>query len=61
MLKWEELQLGGVSNISVHRAKVPGGWLIMTRMIVGGAVVAGGIGITFYPDPLYIWNGSSLP
>lgn len=37
-----------------HRAKVPGGWLVMFNC--NGE--AGGL--TFYPDPGHAWDGSSL-
>jgi hypothetical protein len=37
------------SNLSVKRAKVPGGWL-----------VAIGTGVAFVPDPKHEWNGASL-
>ena len=37
----------------VHRAKVPGGWFVLTRM--GGAPQ----GIAFYPDPQHVWDGGS--
>jgi hypothetical protein len=40
----------------IHRAKVPGGWLVITR--VGGEVPQG---IAFYPDPEHKWNGGSVP
>lgn len=39
----------------VYRAKVPGGWLILTS---GGQ---GFSGLTFYPDPKHEWDGGSLP
>jgi hypothetical protein len=45
-LKFEPLDAGGYA---VARAKVPGGWLI-----------AGGTGVTFYPDPSHEWDGASL-
>ena len=40
----------------IHRTKVPGGWLVLTRL--GGSAPQG---ITFYPDPDHRWNGGSLP
>jgi len=40
----------------VHRAKVPGGWLVLTRP--GGSYPGG---MTFYPDPDHRWTGGSLP
>ncbi len=42
-----------VDHSPVHRAKVPGGWLV--RMDYTHAR-----SITFYPDPKHLWNGSSL-
>ena len=38
---------------SIRRAKVKGGWLVMTS----GRAEAG---ITFYPDPKHEWDGGSL-
>jgi len=37
----------------VKRAKVPGGWLVLV-------VTHNGSGLTFYPDPSHLWDGSSL-
>lgn len=34
------------------RAKVPGGWIIWIRSDMGG--------LTFYPDPQHVWDGTSL-
>jgi hypothetical protein len=34
----------------VHRAKIPGGWLVTIR----------DEGITFVPDPKHEWDGSSM-
>ena len=39
----------------VHRAKVLGGWFVLTR--IGGAAPQG---IAFYPDPQHAWNGGSV-
>lgn len=38
----------------VHRARVPGGWFVLTR-IEGGPPQ----GMTFYPDPQHRWDGGS--
>ena len=35
----------------VHRAKVPGGWLVL--------VIHNTSGLTFYPDPDHRWDGGS--
>jgi hypothetical protein len=35
------------------RAKVPGGWLV--NVIIAQV----GMGMTFYPDPDYAWDGNS--
>ncbi len=54
-LIWENLVIESITDIaSVQRAKVPGGWLVVTALITGG-------GMTFYPDPEHRWDGSSLP
>ena len=58
-LLWEELESarmgGGVFGLgwSIHRAKVPGGWLV--------GVMHNTSGLTFYPDPGHAWDGGSLP
>jgi hypothetical protein len=52
---WEDLASSGHGNLSMRRAKVPGGWLIYAS---DGYHHHGGL--TFYPDPDHRWNGSSL-
>lgn len=53
-LVWEELKSsradGGVFALQwdVHRAKVPGGWLVL--------VIHNATGLTFYPDPDHKWD-----
>jgi hypothetical protein len=50
MIQWEKLE----SDYGVaHRAKVPGGWLVVFGF--------SGDSVTFYPDPQHTWDGSSLP
>jgi hypothetical protein len=39
---------------AVHRAMVPGGWLV----VVSGN--SGASGVAFYPDPKHEWNGGTL-
>jgi len=57
-LVWEELKSsrkeGGILTIGwkVHRAKVPGGWLVL--------LIHNTNGLTFYPDPEHKWDGCSL-
>lgn len=56
-LLWEELNSsrgGGVFKLNweIHRAKVPGGWLVI--------VMHNTSGLTFYPDPEHTWDGGSL-
>lgn len=34
----------------INRLKVPGGWLVTIEKDRKA------VGITFYPDPLYLWN-----
>jgi hypothetical protein len=46
-LNFEKLSAGAYS---IARAKVPGGWLI----------VSGASCPAFYPDPEHAWNGESL-
>jgi hypothetical protein len=42
---------------SIHRAPVPGGWLVAVFYNSGHA---GGPAICFYPDPKHEWDGQSL-
>jgi len=62
VLKWETLetvrQEQGFMNSKymTERAKVPGGWLIISQFYVGGAH-----GLVFLPDPNHDWDGGSLP
>jgi len=51
MLRWEKVQSD--SQITVYRAKVPGGWLVFTYW---GSSYAGQ---TFLPDPKHEWDGTS--
>ena len=46
---------GRLTANEVHRARVPGGWLVL----VGHH--AGFHGVTFYPDPKHQWKGDTLP
>ncbi len=49
-LEWEPITS---NHGTIHRAKVPGGWLIIFEGFDKG-------GITFYPDPHHEWDGKSL-
>jgi len=61
LLKWETLNTkredGGIldSKYLTERAKVPGGWLVISQFHVGGAH-----GLAFLPDPKHDWDGGSL-
>ena len=46
-IRWERIEGGGLFNVSVHRARVPGGWLV-TRGKSGG--------MTYVPDPGWRWR-----
>ena len=46
-LEWEAIYSGGDED--VHRAMIPGGWLVL-HSAMGGAG-----GITFVPDPEHRW------
>jgi len=43
------------SDYLAERAKVPGGWLVISQFYVGGAH-----GLVFLPDPKHEWDGGSL-
>lgn len=56
-LVWQECKsesFGGNPQ-SIHRSKVPGGWLVVLKQYPGP-----GRSITFYPDPQHVWDGTSL-
>jgi hypothetical protein len=55
-LAYEGKKAGVLSRMAeaVHRAKVPGGWLVVTSSGHGLS------GITFYPDPRHEWDGGTL-
>jgi hypothetical protein len=44
------------SRYLTERAKVPGGWLVISQFYVGPAH-----GLVFVPDPSHEWDGGSLP
>ena len=44
------------SEYLTERAKVPGGWLVISQFYIGGAH-----GLAFVPDPNHEWDGGSLP
>ncbi len=48
-IQWEEVRSSG-ALLAVHRARVPGGWLVYAS---NGYHHHGGI--TFYPDPSHSW------
>jgi hypothetical protein len=51
-LKFEKLDVGALS-VQVNRAKIPGGWLLVSTSNAGG-------GVTFYPDSGHKWDGGSV-
>lgn len=56
---WMSLRQQGLGvDAALHRAKVPGGWLVSVRQkpYPDGA----GSGITFYPDAKHQWQGVSI-
>jgi hypothetical protein len=62
VLRWETLNTSreeqGFMNSKylTERAKVPGGWLVVSQFHIGGAH-----GLVFLPDPTHSWDGGSLP
>jgi hypothetical protein len=61
VLFWEMLnttrEVSGLlhSEYLTERAKVPGGWLVISQFKVGTAH-----GLAFVPDPNHTWDGGSL-
>jgi hypothetical protein len=51
-LNFEKLDADPLS-VRVNRAKIPGGWLVVSTSSSGG-------GVTFYPDPQHKWDGGSV-
>lgn len=56
-LVWHKLYSSSVESRvfklgNVHRAKVPGGWLVL--------VSDNATGLAFHPDPEHMWDGGSL-
>jgi len=78
MLKWQRLRGayrtkdGWTSEKEIerstpvlHRAKVPGGWMVMMQQYDAQATTShafgyGFGGLTFVPDPNHEWDGTSL-
>ena len=53
-LKFEKLDASTLSASTImNRAKIPGGWLLVSTSNAGG-------GVTFYPDPEHKWDGGSV-
>lgn len=61
VLHWETLNTSreedGILNSRylTERAKVPGGWPVLSQFYVGTAH-----GLVFLPDPNHTWDGGSL-
>jgi hypothetical protein len=51
-LKFEKLDVDGISSVRMNRTRVPGGWLLIFSSNSGG-------GCTFYSDPEHKWDGGS--
>jgi len=43
------------SDYLAERAKVPGGWLVISQFKIGSAH-----GLAFIPDPNHTWDGGSV-
>ena len=62
VLYWEmlnvEREASGLldSDYLAERAKVPGGWLVISQFKIGNAH-----GMVFLPDRTHTWSGGSLP
>jgi hypothetical protein len=53
-LVFERLDVSTLTaNTTMNRAKIPGGWLLVSTSVAGG-------GVTFYPDPEHKWDGGSV-
>jgi len=59
VLDWQD-EMEEVLDVSLYRAKVPGGWLMMLADATG-SLPEEGAGLVFLPDPGHTWDGNSLP
>ncbi len=58
---WDDIRTN-ISQATVYRTKVPGGWFVHIRdQWSGGDHLITGAGSFFYPDPKHAWDGSSQP
>jgi hypothetical protein len=51
-LEWELVDWNERLKHSIHRSKVPGGWLVRLRY----CTYRDNASLTFYPDPSYQWK-----
>lgn len=61
-LVWELLsETGGSIDTQIHRARVPGGWLVLAHAYDKYGHTSGqkSLALTFYPDPSHEWDGGS--
>jgi hypothetical protein len=58
-LRWEVID-NEQDAFSIHRAKIPGGWLVRLQDEHAKANEAMDTGITFVPDAAHRWDGKSL-
>jgi hypothetical protein len=54
VLKWEWLKSEDTFYGDTHRAKVPGGWLVIHKQRTSSDGM--GVGLTFVPDPNHEWK-----
>lgn len=60
MLHFEKLKTEAINirEIHIYRAKIPGGWLVVTTQHIGDFRQS--TGITFVPDVYHEWDGNSI-
>lgn len=54
----EQLDVSATERVQIFRAKVPGGWIVLTTSPVAGQQHQR---CSFVPDVTHTWNGESLP
>jgi len=57
VLRFEYLRSASAPGTTIHRSRIPGGWLVSGTLQMGESA---GYGITFVPEPGHDWDGASI-